>query len=72
MSYRTEYLGDGVYATSDGFHVWVDCRGQTNLSKGPDGFPGIALERSVLKALVEFADHVEAKPWHLLGGQIDG
>jgi hypothetical protein len=41
------YLGDGVYASFDGYHIWLDLRGQDNTTK-------IALEPAVLKNLNEF------------------
>lgn len=47
------YLGDGVYATWDGWHIWLDLRAQ-----GPDK---IALDPSVLDALQEFRDRVDPK-----------
>lgn len=49
MTKKTEtYLGDGVYATFDGFQIWV--RVET-LDRGS---MEIALEPSVLKALNDF------------------
>lgn len=42
-----EYLGDGVYAVFDGYHIWLDLRQQ-----GPDK---IALEPPVLQRLIEFS-----------------
>ena len=41
------YLGDGVYASFDGFHIWLDLRGQDNTTK-------IALDPKVFDALVKF------------------
>ena len=46
------YLGDGVYATSDGYYITLDLRGQDNFTK-------IALEPQVLEALIEFNKDVE-------------
>ncbi len=43
------YLGDGVYATYDGWHIWLDLRGQ-----GDDHIK-IALEPEVLARLNDFA-----------------
>lgn len=40
------YLGDGVYASFDGYHVWLDTRAQAPISR-------IALEPHVL-------DHFDA------------
>ncbi len=44
----TEYIGDGVYATYDGYYIHLDLRGQDSTTK-------IALEPSVLEDLVNFA-----------------
>jgi len=41
------YLGDGVYATYDGYHIVLDLRGQDSTTR-------IALEPSVLEALFMF------------------
>jgi hypothetical protein len=51
---REEYLGDGVYATFDGYHVWLDCRGQDGFSIGPGGHRAIALEPPVIARLNKF------------------
>jgi hypothetical protein len=48
------YLGDGVYATLDGYQIWLDCRGQVRLSLGPSGTPSIALNSGTLNALTRF------------------
>lgn len=45
--YPEAYLGDGVYATWDGFHIWLDLRGQ-------DSFTRIALEADVFQNLIDF------------------
>lgn len=44
---KDEYLGDGVYASSDGYYIHLDLRGQDTTTK-------IALEPSVFKALVKY------------------
>jgi hypothetical protein len=41
------YLGDGVYASFDGYHVVLDLRGQ-------DNFTRIALDPTVLEALERY------------------
>lgn len=53
-----EYLGDGVYCTFDGYHFWLDCRAQPELSPAPSGSPGIALEPPVIDALNRFRKRV--------------
>jgi hypothetical protein len=46
-----DYLGDGVYATFDGYHLWLDLRGQDSTTR-------IALEPAVLDALDRFRKRV--------------
>lgn len=48
------YLGDGVYASFDGYHIVLDLRGQ-------DDTTSIALEPSVLLKLVQYASEIEAE-----------
>lgn len=45
------YLGDGVYASFDGYHVWLDTRAQEIVNR-------IALEPPVLAALNKFVDEI--------------
>ncbi len=45
------YLGDGVYASFDGYQVWLDLRGQDSTTR-------IALEPIVLAALKQFVDEI--------------
>lgn len=47
MKVPDSYLGDGVYASFDGFNIWLDLRGQDDTTK-------IALEPQVLEALDGF------------------
>ena len=54
------YLGDGVYASFDGYHVWLDLRAQDRLSTTPSGHSGIALDGTVLKALAEYVERIKA------------
>ena len=42
-----EYLGDGVYASFDGWQVWLDTRAQRPINR-------IALEPTVLAALTRY------------------
>lgn len=44
---EAQYLGDGVYAEYDGYHIVLDLRGQDNTIK-------IAMEPEVLKAFDSF------------------
>ena len=45
------YLGDGVYAAFDGWHIVLDLRGQDDTTR-------IALEPEVLAQLIKFRDKV--------------
>lgn len=47
------YLGDGVYASFDGYQIWLDLRAQ-------DPRIRIALDKHTLEMLVEYANYVEA------------
>ena len=51
MTHPATYLGDGVYATFDGYHVVLDLRGQDDTTR-------IALEPDVLKSLNAFVERV--------------
>jgi len=46
------YLGDGVYASYDGFHIWLDLRGQDSTTR-------IALDWQVLRELDRFKAIIE-------------
>ena len=46
------YLGDGVYASFDGYQIWLDLRDQDSTTK-------IALDASVLRSLIEFTKKIE-------------
>ena len=41
------YLGDGVYASFDGYSIWLDLRAQDNITR-------IALEPGVMLALDDY------------------
>ena len=47
MNTFDEYLGDGVYAFYDGYHIWLDLRGQDNVTR-------IGMEPAVLKRFDEY------------------
>lgn len=49
-----EYLGDGVYARWDGYHVWLDLRGQA----GRAGTWEIGMEPPVLRRFEAFVRRV--------------
>jgi hypothetical protein len=42
--YYNEYLGDGVYALFDGYHIWLTV----------NNVPVVALESDVMDKLIEF------------------
>lgn len=46
------YIGDGVYASSDGYYIILDLRSQDSTTR-------IALEPAVYDALVAFRDDLE-------------
>jgi len=46
------YLGDGVYASFDGWHIVLDLRGQDEYTK-------IALDRGVLEGLKKFEQDLD-------------
>lgn len=48
---KDRYLGDGVYASFDGFQVWLDTRAQSPVQQ-------IALEPHTLLALDEYVTYV--------------
>ena len=54
-----EYLGDGCYALFDGYSIWLDCRAQPEMTPGPKGVPGIALEPAVLAALDRYREKLK-------------
>ncbi len=47
------YLGDGVYASFDGYHIWLDLRGQDNSTR-------IALEPRVFEALLRYKTRMDS------------
>ena len=47
-----QYLGDGVYASFDGYHVILDLRGQDSTTK-------IFMDKEVLDALFRYKKFVE-------------
>ena len=46
------YLGDGVYASFDGYHIVLDLRGQDNYTR-------IALEPAVFSQLARYGEEIE-------------
>jgi len=47
--FEERYLGDGVYATCDGYHIILDLRAQDNTTR-------IALEPPVIDELLKYRD----------------
>lgn len=45
---RPRYIGDGVYASFDGFHVWLHLDSH-------DAPPIVALESAVMDSLIEYS-----------------
>jgi hypothetical protein len=48
-----EYLGDGVYASFDGFQIWLDTRAQSPVNR-------IALDPQTYSALLRYAQRIKA------------
>ena len=46
------YLGDGVYASFDGYQIWLDTRAQDPVNR-------IALEPNVYYALISFVENLK-------------
>lgn len=55
MTGSVKYLGDGVYASFDGFQIWLDTRAQLPVNT-------IALEPVVMASLIEYYKEVTQKP----------
>jgi hypothetical protein len=53
-SHQDTYLGDGVYASYDGFQIWLAVNHHTNKQ--------IAIEPSVMHALLVYAEKVWGSP----------
>ena len=53
MEMEDRYLGDGVYASFDGYQIWVDTR--------MEGACKIALEPEVLIRLVQYHEDIKAR-----------
>lgn len=49
--YPEDYLGDGVYASFDGYHIWLDLGAQDSTTR-------IALDPYVLAALNRYAKRI--------------
>ncbi len=52
--YEERYIGDGVYATCDGYHIILDLRAQDSTTR-------IALEPAVFDALICYREDLFAK-----------
>ena len=61
MSEKETYLGDGVYASFDGYQIWLKTQECERCTCGHIEFEGIALEPAVLEALVIYATKVWVK-----------
>lgn len=48
-----QYLGDGVYASFDGYQIWLAANHHTNLM--------IALEPAVLYALADYVKYIKSQ-----------
>lgn len=57
MSDNASYLGDGVYASFDGYHIWL----QTGSHREEEATNRIALEPDVFESLLRYRQHLVAK-----------
>lgn len=55
QGFPIEYLGDGVYASFDGYQVWLHVGSHEN-------FPVVALEPEVITSLVNYYNRLVAPP----------
>jgi hypothetical protein len=53
---HAEYLGDGVYATFDGYHIWL----KTGSHRDHEATNAIALEPAVVEALKRYVQKLAA------------
>ena len=53
LIYDPKYLGDGVYASFDGYHVWLAVTHHSNNV--------VALEPQVYRALIEYIETLQNK-----------
>lgn len=51
MKIPDEYLGDGVYASFDGYQIWLDLRQESDCQ--------IALEPEVMKNLIKYKEKID-------------
>jgi len=54
---HASYLGDGVYATFDGYHIWL----KTGSHRDHEATNQIAIEPAVFAALVDYQRKLAAK-----------
>lgn len=54
MNEQQTYLGDGVYASFDGYQIWLAVNHHSNKV--------VAIEPSVMRQLLAYADHVWNAP----------
>lgn len=59
LNIEDRYLGDGVYASFDGFNIVLDLRGQDSTTR-------IGLEPLVMKALKQFESDIGIEAARLL------
>ena len=48
------YIGDGVYASFDGYHIILDLRAQDKTTR-------IALEPDILRKIIQFSEDIKKK-----------
>lgn len=55
------YIGDGVYVSYDGYHIWLDTRAQEPVNR-------IAMEPAVWDQLIQYRRDVQAAIEEAQGG----
>jgi hypothetical protein len=59
MAAHKEYIGDGVYASFDGFQIWLE-----------SGSNRIALEPGVFRSLILYSDSLNKKLTEMVGYEV--
>lgn len=61
MTSNRAYIGDGVYASHDGYHIWLS-------TDREGGTHSIALDPYVYRALIDYHDSIAGRPEQDAGG----
>ena len=61
------YLGDGLYASFDGYHIWLRLQTGEAIALDPDAFNALIAYRAHLKAIYVASGHLEPNKPSILG-----